>query len=81
MWDLMMKNIYSLNSNQINHDGFLLNVYYRDSQNGKINYLPSTSGNTNVDGQNLLKLFNWDRLNMNNDLQENGCLLYTSRCV
>ena len=68
MWDLMMKNIYSLNSNQINGDGFLLNVYYRDSQNGKVNYLP----NTTVQDTNLLKLFNWDRLNMNNDLQENG---------
>ena len=68
MWDLMMKNIYSLNSNQLNQDGFLLNVYLRDAQNGKVNYLPGTS----VQDTNLLKLFNWDRLNMNNDLQQNG---------
>jgi cell surface protein SprA len=68
MWDLMMKNIYSLNSNQINSDGFLLNVYLRDPVNGKVNYLPGTA----VQDTNLLKLFNWDRLNMNNDLQENG---------
>lgn len=68
MWDLMMKNIYSLNSNQINSDGFLLNVYLRDPTNGKVNYLP----NTPVQDVNLLKLFNWDRLNMNNDLQQNG---------
>ncbi|OWK73447.1 cell surface protein SprA [Flavobacteriaceae bacterium JJC] len=68
MWDLMMKNIYSLNSNQINQDGFLLNVYLRDAQNGKVNYLPGTP----VQDTNLLKLFNWDRLNMNNDLQQNG---------
>ncbi|MBF8457352.1 cell surface protein SprA [Kaistella sp. G5-32] len=68
MWDLMMKNIYSLNSNQINSDGFLLNVYLRDPTNGKVNYLP----NTPVQDTNLLKLFNWDRLNMNNDLQQNG---------
>lgn len=68
MWNLMMKNIYSLNSNDINQDGFLLNVYLRDAQNGKVNYLP----NTNVQDINLLKLFNWDRLNMNNDLQQNG---------
>ncbi|MCB4234415.1 hypothetical protein LDL59_02975 [Kaistella anthropi] len=39
MWDLMMKNIYSLNSNQINSENFLLNVYLRDAQNGKVNYL------------------------------------------
>lgn len=72
MWNLMMKNIYSLNSNAVSADGFLLNVYYRDAQNGKVNYLPSTSGNPDVDGQNLLKLFNWDRLNINGDLQQNG---------
>ncbi|AZB23005.1 cell surface protein SprA [Kaistella haifensis] len=68
MWDLMMKNIYSLNSNQINSENFLLNVYLRDAQNGKVNYLPGTA----VQDTNLLKLFNWDRLNMNNDLQQNG---------
>ncbi len=68
MWDLMMKNIYSLNSNDINADQFLLNVYLRDPQSGKVNYLP----NTPVQDTNLLKLFNWDRLNLNNDLQQNG---------
>ncbi|UOE42473.1 cell surface protein SprA [Chryseobacterium suipulveris] len=71
MWDLMMKNIYSLNTNQLSGDGFLLNVYYRDAQSGKVNYLP----NTPVQDINLLKLFNWDRLNMNNDLQQNGDIL------
>ena len=71
LWQLMMKNIYSLNTNQINPDGFLLNLYLRDPQNGKVNYLPGTP----VQDTNLLKLFNWDRLNMNNDLQENGTVL------
>ncbi len=71
MWDLMMKNIYSLNSNQINPDGFLLNVYYRDPQSGgKVNYLPATVNAPDPQtNPNLLKLFNWDRLNLNNDLQ------------
>ena len=68
MWDLMMKNIYSLNSNQINSENFLLNVYLRDAQSGKVNYLPGTA----VQDTNLLKLFNWDRLNSNNDLQQNS---------
>ena len=76
MWDLMMKNIYSLNSNQINSDGFLLNVYLKDPVKGKINYLPTTTVATQEQeatvNPNFLKLFNWDRLNMNNDLQENG---------
>lgn len=68
MWDLMMKNVYSMNANQVSPDNFMLNVFYRDAQNGKVNYLP----NTNVQDVNLLKLFNWDRLNTNNDLQING---------
>ena len=71
MWDLMMKNVYALNSNDINSDGFLLNIYLRDATNGKVNYLP----NTPVQDTNLLKLMNWDRLNMNNDLQQNGATL------
>lgn len=66
MWDLMMKNIYSMDSYQVNRDGFMLNIYYRDAQTGgKVNYLP----NTPVQNINLLKLLNWDRLNGNNDVQ------------
>lgn len=69
MWQLMMKNIYSLDAGQVNQDGFILNVFYRDAQTGgKVNYLPNTS----VQDTNLLKLLNWDRLNMNGDLQNNG---------
>lgn len=65
MWDLMMKNIYPMDANQISSENFVLNLYYRDPQSGKVNYLP----NTNVQDTNLLRLFNWDRLNANNDLQ------------
>ena len=64
----MMKNVYSLNANQIDSQNFLLNVLYRDNDSGgKVNYLPGTP----VADQNLLKLFNWDRLNVNNDIQNN----------
>lgn len=68
MWNLMMKNIYSLNTNQIDSQNFILNLLYKDPQNGKVNYLPGTS----VADINLLKLMNWDRLNVNNDSQQNG---------
>ncbi|MDO4224339.1 MAG: cell surface protein SprA [Bergeyella zoohelcum] len=68
MWELMMKNIYSLNANNISQQDFMLNVYYRSPQNGRVNYLP----NTNLADTNLLRLFNWDRLNTNNDLQTDG---------
>ncbi|MDR2237361.1 MAG: cell surface protein SprA [Chryseobacterium sp.] len=68
MWDLMMKNIYSLDAGQVSPENFMLNVYYRDQKTGgKVNYLPGTS----VADINLLKLFNWDRLNVNGDIQSN----------
>lgn len=68
MWDLMMKNIYALNGQQISPSDFLMSVFYRDPNNGKVNYLPNTS----VQDTNLLRLFNWDRLNQNGDLQQNA---------
>lgn len=72
MWNLMMKNFYSLDAAQVDRDGFILNVYYRDAKTGgKVNYLPGTP----VEGTNLLKLFNWDRLNINGDLQNNNGVL------
>lgn len=72
MWDLMMKNIYSLDAGQVAQDGFILNVFYRDPKTGgKVNYLPGTP----VADKNLLKLLNWDRLNMNGDLQNSGGVL------
>ena len=33
-WKLMMKNIYNLNSNQVNNEGFELRINYRDDANG-----------------------------------------------
>jgi len=68
MWNLMMKNIYSLNANQVDAQNFMLNVLYRDPNNGKVNYLQDTDGNN----LNILKLVNWDRLNVNNDIQGSG---------
>ncbi|MCS3868169.1 cell surface protein SprA [Chryseobacterium ginsenosidimutans] len=72
MWNLMMKNIYSLDAGQVNQDGFILNVLYRDPQSGgKVNYLP-VANNPQVNNVPLIKLLNWDRLNANGDLQNNG---------
>jgi len=74
MWDLMMKNIYSLNTNQIQAQDFLLNVYYKDQNSGgKVNYLPGVNYNNGIPSDtNLLRLFNWDRLNVNGDAQNNA---------
>ena len=34
LWNLMMKNIYALDAGQVDQDGFILNIYYRDAQTG-----------------------------------------------
>ena len=73
MWELMMKNIYSLNANQLQAKDFLLNVYYRDQGSAKVNYLPGVQYNNGIlENTNLLRLFNLDRLNVNGDLQTNA---------
>ena len=72
VWDLMMKNIYSLGS-QINKNDFKLNVYY--SNPSPLNYIQAVDDSTwpnDIDGRTLLSLFNIDKLNMNNDIQEGG---------
>lgn len=68
MWDLMMKNIYSLNTMQVSAENFILNINYRDAQSGKVNYLP----NSPYQDQPLIKLMNWDHLNVNGDAQTDG---------
>ena len=68
MWDLMMKNIYSMDASQISPDGFMVNVMYQDASQGKINYLPDP----HVRNLQLLQLLNWDRLNQNNDATGTG---------
>jgi cell surface protein SprA len=41
IWDLMMKNVYSLNGYQISRDNFKLNLLYQDEQTSvKMNVIP-----------------------------------------
>lgn len=69
-WDLMMKNVYSLNGFQISPENFRLNVLYQDAQTSvKMNVIPEGE---NVNGKILLQLFNLDRLNNQNDPQPDG---------
>ena len=70
-WELMMKNAYSLNANQITQEGFQLRVIYRDDRAGIDN--PSLNeGPDNVRDQQLIRLLGLDRLNQNNDPTNDG---------
>ncbi len=74
-WDLMMKNIYSINAYQVNREDFIMNVTYtNDSTGGDINYLPE--GPEGVMGQLFIRLMNLDNLNSNNDYQPDGIFDY-----
>jgi cell surface protein SprA len=74
IWDLMMKNVYSLDMAGISRDGFKLNVLYEQPSGGLKRYLPESAAN--VEGQSLLKILNLDRLNNRNDPQPDGIFDY-----
>jgi len=69
-WDLMMKNIYNLNANQIKQEGFQLQIIYRDDRTGLDN--PSLLEGQNVKDIPLIRLLQLDNLNPQNDPQPDG---------
>jgi cell surface protein SprA len=65
MWDLMMKNVYSLGAYQLSQSGFELGIWYLDKQKGiNINYLPIPYAGLN--DRPLLQVIGLDRINNNN---------------
>lgn len=75
-WDLMMKNIYSLNASQLSREGFQLRIVYRDDKSGIDN--PSLHEGKRTKDVPLVQLFGLDRLNSNNDPQPDGNFDYIS---
>ncbi|MFL0682564.1 MAG: cell surface protein SprA, partial [Algoriphagus aquaeductus] len=69
-WDLMMKNVYSLNASQILRDGFQLQIIYRDDRTGLDN--PSLLEGANVKDVPLIRLTGLDNLNPQNDPAPDG---------
>ncbi|MGC1244035.1 MAG: cell surface protein SprA, partial [Chryseosolibacter sp.] len=70
-WDLMMKNIYSLNVNQLSREGFQLRVIYRDDRTG-IDNPQLQEGSTTLRERQLIEIFGLDKLNPVNDPQRDG---------
>lgn len=69
-WDLMMKNVYNLNANQIQKEGFQLQVIYRDDRTGLDN--PSLLEGENLKNRPLIRLTGLDNLNPQNDPSPDG---------
>jgi len=68
-WDLMMKNIYSIGSGQIERKDFELHVLYQDDKTGNsINYLPES----NLAEKILLQVMGLDAINSQQDRQPDG---------
>ncbi len=71
MWDLMMKNVYSVGGYQLNKDDFMLNILYSGNSNGiPTGYLEV--GPENVNGVPLVRVMNLDNLDFKNDLVDGG---------
>jgi cell surface protein SprA len=75
IWDLMMKNVYSLDLfGAIQQQDFQLNVLYEEPSAGLKRYLPIT--NKANEGISLIKILQLDRLNNRNDPQPDGVFDY-----
>jgi len=69
LWDLMMKNVYSLGAYQIDQTNFRLDVWYNNPSSGiDINYIPKPG----VDDKLLIQLLGLDRLNLQQQLFADG---------
>lgn len=69
IWDLMMKNVYSVGFGALERQDFQLNVLYEQPGFGAKRYVPFGDLNQGVP---ILKLVNLDRLNNQNDPQPDG---------
>lgn len=61
MWDLMMKNVYSIGAYRVSRDRFILNILYSGNANG----VPTgyfTEGPEGIKGLPLIQFFNFDNL-------------------
>lgn len=69
LWDLMMKNVYSIGAYQVSQEGFRLDILYNNPNNSLlVNFLPYP----NLDDKQVIEVVGMDRLNQNNRAQKDG---------
>ncbi|MBY0434156.1 MAG: cell surface protein SprA, partial [Cyclobacteriaceae bacterium] len=76
-WNLIMKNIYSLNVTQLQREGFQLRVIYRDDRTGIDN--PQLQDGEITRTVQLIQALGLDRLNPYNDPQPDGNFDYVEK--
>jgi len=73
LWDLMMKNVYSVGFGQLDRSDFKLDVLYEEPSLGEKRYLPEEGiSDPSNKGKPLISLLNLDNLNNQNDPQPDG---------
>ena len=73
IWDLMMKNVYSLNAYQLKKDNFRLDIKYLSDTTGVLlNYIPAGK----IADKTLLQAMNLDRLDANQESHPDGIYDY-----
>lgn len=72
LWDLMMKNVYSVGFGQLERQDFTLDVLYEEPSLGEKRYLPPDAVQDPYKGQPLITQLNLDRLNNQLDPQPDG---------
>ena len=79
VWDLMMKNVYDTGAYNLSQDDFKLNIFYNEasplnfiSPVGTTPFPPPGQNEDPLNESPLLRVFNLDKLNFNNDPQLKG---------
>lgn len=74
MWDLMMKNVYSIGAYQVNQQDFNLDVFYQDPGGAAKRFIPEST----LSGKPLIRILNLDNLNRNGDPTPDGAFDFVS---
>ncbi|MCK6691513.1 MAG: cell surface protein SprA, partial [Thermoanaerobaculia bacterium] len=72
IWDLMMKNVYSIGSVNVDPQEFRFDIYYEDPGKGQKRFLNSDDIPPGVANKPLLQLFRLDTLNLQGDPGPDG---------
>ncbi|MGE0077686.1 MAG: cell surface protein SprA [Bacteroidales bacterium] len=68
-WDLMMKNIYTMNAYQVSKDDFIMDILYQNDATGTpVNYLDEG----NIANKPLIQALNLDNINSQGDASSDG---------
>jgi len=71
LWDLMMKNVYSMGAYQVKAENFKLEIFYNNPATGTdVPVLPETG--LPITGKPLIRVMNLDRINSSGDATPDG---------